>query len=145
MKNPAALFSTVPAHDHLGFYADQALKSKAVAQFLDLEKADVARIANVATASVRFDEKIPKDVLDRLVEIANVCALVAEFFEGDAHKTALWFKTPNPQFGGVSPRDMIRYGRYKKLLQFVLAAREDNREAASFASVKHAAPSAAAN
>ncbi len=39
---------------------------------------------------------------------------------------------------------MIRYGRYKKLLQFVLAALEDNREASSFEAVKHAAPSAAA-
>jgi len=67
------------------------------------------------SASVRFDQKIPKEVLDRLKEIANICGLVAQFFGGDIAKTALWFKTVNPLLGNISPRDMIRYGRYEKL------------------------------
>jgi len=37
-------------------------------------------VAKVATpSSVRFDEKMPKDVLERLQEIANVWELVAGY------------------------------------------------------------------
>jgi hypothetical protein len=52
--------------------------------------------------------------------------LVAQFFDGDAAKTALWFKTPNPLLGNLSPRDMIRYGRYDRLRRFVLDALDEN-------------------
>ena len=59
-------------------------------------------------------------------EIANICGLVAQFFEGNAEKTALWFKTRNPLLGDISPRDMIRFGRYEKLRRFVMEALEEN-------------------
>ena len=102
------------------------LKAEEVADFLDLKKADVAKIAGVSLASVRFDQKIPKQVRDRLMEAANLCALVAQYFDGDASKTALWFKTPNLMLGNVPPRDMIRLGRYDKLRRFVMEALEEN-------------------
>ena len=128
MVGPRALFGTVPDRDYLGFWADQTLKSRAVADFLDLDKRTVAKLSGVAPASVRFDQKIPREVLDRLQEIANVCGLVAQFFGGDVAKTALWFKTKNPLLGDISPRDMIRYGRYEKLRRFIMNALEDNVE-----------------
>lgn len=143
MKNSSALFATVSQTDHLGFWANQTLNARAVMDFMNLQKSDVARLAQVASASVRYDQKMPKEVQERLEEIANVCALVAEFFEGDVSKTALWFKALNPQLGNLSPRDMIRYGRYKKLLQYVVAALNDNRESAAAAPASHAAPTAA--
>ena len=49
---------------------------------------------------------------------------VAEYFDGDAQKVALWFELRNPQLGNISPRNMIRGDRYKRLLNFVLEARE---------------------
>lgn len=128
MVGPRAIFGTVPDRDYLGFWADQTLRSRAVADFLDLDKHTVAKLSGVAPASVRFDHKIPKEVLDRLQEIANVCGLVAQFFGGDVAKTALWFKTKNPMLGDISPRDMIRYGRYEKLRRFIMNALEDNVE-----------------
>jgi hypothetical protein len=103
-------------------------------RFLELRKPDVAKIAGVAPSSVRFDQKIPKDVLDRLMEIANICGLVAQFFEGDVAKTALWFRTKNPLLGNISPRDMIRYGRYEKLRRFVMDALEENATVGSLPS-----------
>lgn len=145
MNNARSLYSTVPTTDHLGFWADQTLKAADVVRFLSLEKSDVARIASVAQSSVRFDHKIPREVLERLQEIANVCALVAEFFDGDANKTALWFKTPNPQLGNLSPRDMIRFGRYRKLLQFVLAARDEEAGSDDADAGSHATSPAAAS
>jgi hypothetical protein len=93
-----------------------------VVRFLDLTKDDVARLAGVAPASVRFDRKAPRDLLERLTEVAATCTLVAEFFAGDATKCALWFRTPNPLLGEISPREMIRLGETKKLRGFIMDA-----------------------
>ena len=144
MNTSRTLFDTVAKKDYLGFWADQTLKAREVAQFLELDKRDVAKLAGVAPASVRFDQKIPREVLDRLQEIANICGLVAQFFAGDVAKTALWFKTLNPLLGNISPRDMIRYGRYEKLRRFVMSAMEDNAAGSRTKAKGHASESAGA-
>jgi hypothetical protein len=95
-----------------------------------LSKEDLSKIAKVAKSSVRFDEAIPAAVAERLREIANIANLVAEYFDGDAHKVALWFELPNPMLGNVSPRMMIRGNRYRRLLNFVLEARQAEAAAA---------------
>ena len=123
---PSTLFGTVPQHDYLSFWPNQKFDPQRVTQFLDLTKGDVAKVADVSPSSVRFDHKIPKDVMERLTEIAIVCGLVAQFFAGDIVRTALWFKTKNPLLGNISPRDMIRFGRYEKLRRFVMEALEKN-------------------
>lgn len=124
--------------------ANQSLNAREVVDFLDLDKRDVAKLAGVAPASVRFDQKIPKEVLDRLKEIANICGLVAQFFGGNAAKTALWFKTENPLLGNISPRDMIRYGGYEKLRRFVVSALDENAATQRTRARAHAAESSAA-
>jgi hypothetical protein len=126
MARVAPLFQTVHSQDHLGFWADQTLNASKVAKFFELNKRDVAQVSDVAAASVRFDQKMPKEVRERLEEIANIATLVAQFFEGDALKTALWFKTRNPLLGNLSPRDMIRFGRYERLRRFVMEALVEN-------------------
>jgi hypothetical protein len=122
----AGLFGTVADKNYLGFWANETLNARGVAEFLDLDKRDVAKVADVAPASVRYDDKIPRNVLERLQEIANICELVAQHFNGDIRKTALWFKTKNPLFGNIAPRDMIRYGRYERLRRFIMEAIADN-------------------
>ena len=129
MSAQPALFRNVHERDYLGFWANETLNARVVADFLDLKKPDVAKVAGVAPSSVRFDHKIPREVRERLEEIANICALVAQFFGGDVAKTALWFRTRNPLLGDISPRDMIRFGRYAKLRQFVMDALDENRPA----------------
>lgn len=126
MKPSSSLFNTVATQDPLGFWADETLNARGVVDFLGLDKRDVAKIADVSVASVRFDQKIPREVFERLHEIANICGLVAQFFSGDVAKTALWFRTKNPLLGDISPRDMIRYGRYARLQRFVLEALDHN-------------------
>ncbi len=44
---------------------------------------------------------------------------VEKFFGGDMEKTRLWFKTPNPLLGDVSPDDMISLHKTAKLLAFI--------------------------
>jgi hypothetical protein len=125
MASALQLFGNVARRDHLSFTENGHLDYRKVAKFLDLSKKDLSRIADIGQTSVRFDEKIPSDLAKRLGEIANIANLVAEIFEGNAEKTALWFSTPNYMLGEISPRDMIRAGRYKRLLKFIQEAREE--------------------
>ncbi len=117
-----ALFSTVPAHDYLQFWQAGRFHPQRVVKFLNLAKEDVALVAGVSISSVRFDRKAPRDLIERLLDVASTCSLVAQFFEGNAIKTALWFKTANPTMGNASPREMIRSGRHDDLRRFVLEA-----------------------
>lgn len=119
------VFDNISRNDYLGFQVDHDVDYKKVVKFLDFSTNDISKISGVSKASVRYDQKkIPKEVRDRILEIANICQLVAEFFGGDVGKTALWFKTSNPLLGNLSPRDMIRIRKYNKLLRFVMDARE---------------------
>lgn len=52
----------------------------------------------------------------------------ASTFDGDVAKAATWFLTRNPLLGDVSPRDMVRLGRYERLRRFIInALRERER------------------
>jgi hypothetical protein len=95
-----------------------------IADLTRLSKGDLSRLSKVAKSSVRFDDAIPAAVAERLREIANIANLVAEYFNGDARKVSLWFELPNPMLGHVSPATMIRGNRCRRLLNFVLEARE---------------------
>jgi hypothetical protein len=117
------------ANDILGLYTDGEPDYRRVADIAKLSKEDLGKIAKVAKSSVRYDNAIPAAVAERLREIANIANLVAEYFEGDVHKVGLWFELPNPHLGNISPRTMIRGNRYKRLLNFVLDAREAERAA----------------
>jgi hypothetical protein len=117
------------ANDVLGFYRHGSPDYKRVADLIKLSKEDLSKIARVAKVSVRFDHAIPAAVAERLREIANIANLVAEYFSGDERKVGLWFELSNPLLGNVSPRMMIRGNRYKRLLNFVLDARDAERPA----------------
>lgn len=122
--NLPGLFQTV-ADDALAFGRGDSFHPKKVADWLDFSRDDVSRIASVSKSSVRWDEAIPKQVQDRLEEIGNIANMVAGIFDGDVGKAALWFKTKNPLLGDVSPRDMVRLGRYERLRKFVVSAIAD--------------------
>lgn len=128
----SSLFNTVPRSDPLNFWANQgALDYSSVSRFLEFDKGELSKLAGVSRKSVRLDDRIPRELKERMEQIANICNLVAEFFNGDPAKTALWFRTSNPMLGNVSPRDMIRYGRFKRLQRFILEAREENNASAA--------------
>jgi len=129
MPNPQSqpLTGHIARQDFLGLYHDGQPDYKRIADLVQLSKADLSKITGVAKSSVRFDATIPVPVAERLRELANIANLVAEFFNGDKDKISkvgLWFELANPMLGNLSPRAMIRGGRYKRLLNFVLEARE---------------------
>ncbi len=125
-SSPTALFSNVGRTDPLEFWTKHGLDYKRIAEFLDLDAGELSRLSGVSRKSVRLDCRIPRDLKVRLDEIANICTLVAEYFGGDAQRTALWFTVKNPMLGETSPRDMIRAGRAAKLLKFIMEARDAN-------------------
>ena len=121
------LFNTIPTKNYLPLYDGEQTDYAKVVQCLDFQKKDVARAAQISPELVRYDEKMSKELRERLEEWANLLQLVAAHFR-DERKTLLWFKMPNYMLGNISPRDMIRFGRYKKLLQFVIAALRENEK-----------------
>lgn len=124
MSTPTALFRTVAQRDCLKFWDDGALNYGRVREFTGFDTGDIARMTGIAKSSVRYDERAPLEVQEHMAAIANICNLVYEFFGSDV-KTKLWLKTPNPMLGNGTPLDMIRLGRYRKLLRFVTEALED--------------------
>jgi hypothetical protein len=123
MSQAEALFSTVPKGNVLGLFRSGAggVDVQRTKRFLGFTKGDIASATNVPGSSIRFDDRMPADVRDRMLEIATICELVAEHF-GSAERAALWFKVDNPLLGNLSPRDMIRLGRFRKLHRFVVEA-----------------------
>ncbi|MBK7003306.1 MAG: hypothetical protein IPH35_26380 [Rhodoferax sp.] len=115
------LFDNVPA-DYLQFGRGDAFNARKVPELLSLKKEDISRITSVAQSSIRYDERIPLKVRERMEEIANTINMVASFFDGDVQRTVTWFKASNPLLGDVSPRDMIRLGRYDRLRKFIVNA-----------------------
>lgn len=55
-----------------------------------------------------------------------IYSLVVEHFEGDKQKASLWMESKNPNFGDVTPLDMIRFGWGNKVLFFIREAKELN-------------------
>ena len=121
------LFDTVPRQDFLSLFPEGRTDYSKVIHLLDFSKNDVARASNVAVQSVRYDvPRMPKELEERIREWAVALNLVAQFFQ-DEQKTILWFSTPNPLLGDMTPRDMIRIGRFRKLCRFIQTALSENQ------------------
>ncbi|MGA8182686.1 MAG: hypothetical protein WB819_03475 [Terriglobia bacterium] len=121
----SAIFDTVPKRDYLSLFSGGRTDYKKVVRLLDFNKRDIAKASHVPLNSVRYDQKIPKELEQRLNEWATALAAVAQHFK-DTQKTVLWFKIPNPLLGNVAPREMLRVGRFNKLHRFILNALSEN-------------------
>ena len=113
--------------DALGLFLDGVPKERPILRILGFKAADVSSAADVPYGSVRYDNKIPKKLTYALTLWASLINTVAEFFGGDKGKVALWFQLPNPILGGISPRDMIRVGRFARLKKAVESALSENK------------------
>lgn len=117
------LFDMPPDVCHL--FEGSSAKVQRIVELLKYKKKDVAEATNVPLSSIRYDSKMPDELRERITEWAIAINLVAAFFK-DQEKTLLWFQAPNGLLGGLPPRDMIRAGRFKKLLKFIQTALAEN-------------------
>lgn len=120
------LFSTVPVSDPLSFNEHGTVNYRNVVNALDFGHKDVSLATGVPIQSIRYDDRIPIVLRQRIIEWATLLTLVAEHFGGDADKTNRWFTLPNPLLGNVAPRDMIRIGNYENLYKYVMNALSGN-------------------
>lgn len=90
-------------------------------EFLEMTRIQLAKALGLSPDQLRPDRMGPK-TQEKVGELASALEFVAESFEGKRDKASFWMKTPNMQFGGASPRNLILRGRYKRVLQFILAA-----------------------
>jgi hypothetical protein len=117
------LLGNVALHNYLNFPSnDDVSHALRVLEFLKFEKKDVSHISGIPQKEFRTIKDLPSGVLRHIIEIGNICQLVAGYFGGDAEKTFLWFTLPNMMLGNIPPREMIRLGRYQKLYSFVVNA-----------------------
>ena len=121
-----ALFRSVPKKDYFHLFENGEPKGERIVDILDYSKKEVAAATGVPLASIRYDKRIPADLKLRLTQWATAINLVGSYFN-DHDRTMQWFQVSNPQLGGMSPRDMIRVGRYKKLLNFIQTALDENQ------------------
>ena len=92
-------------------------------EFLDLSRSELAKAFGLTADQIRADRMSIKTE-QRVTELAAAIEFVGETFEGDKEKTVFWLNTPNPNFGGSSPKQLIVAGRYNKLLKFIIAAKQ---------------------
>jgi uncharacterized protein (DUF2384 family) len=108
----------------LGLFTDTGdVKVEETQQFLSLSRTEMARVFGVTSDAFRED-RISTKTKQRVAELAGALEFVAEAFKGDVKKTQFWLNTPNPNFGGASPKQLILNGRYNQVLKFILASRE---------------------
>ena len=112
--------------DRFKFFKGSNIHGQKVVDTLKYKKQEVSQASGVKLNSIRYDGKMPVELQDRLTEWATAINLVASFFK-DNEKTILWFNTPNSFFGEVTPRNMIRIGRSKKLIAFIRNALSENK------------------
>ena len=120
------IFATVPK-DHLALYKENKIQGNRIAHLLSFNQADISKATGVPKSNIRYDEgRMPSELRNRIIEWATILNLVAGYFNGDEEKTIQWFMIPNPFLGGISPRDMIKLGRYNKLIKYVINALAEN-------------------
>lgn len=89
---------------------------------MEISRTELAELFDLTPDQLRPD-RIGAKTKEKITEIAGALEFVADSFNGDIKKAKFWFKTPNLNFGGASPRELFIRGRQKKVIQFILASR----------------------
>lgn len=107
----------------LGLFAENGdVQVDKLGSVLDLAGTQLAEALNLSVDQIR-QTRLTGKAKDRVEQLAMAIEYVSETFNGDFKTTVFWLKTPNRNFGGFSPRQLILKGKYKKVLEFILAAR----------------------
>lgn len=124
LKKESTAFNS--PEDRLNLFKENGRPDGAkIVHLLEYKQKDVSSATNLPKEQIHFDNRMPKELEDRLKEWAIALNLVAVFFN-DNDKTIRWFDIPNPLLGGLTPKQIIKIGRFKKLRDVILTALEEN-------------------
>lgn len=109
--------------NHLKLFDDAGnVSATRTSEFLDISKSLLADALGLTIDQLR-DDRLTGKAKERLENLAMALEFVSETFDGDINKTKFWIKTPNLNFGGFSPHALILRGKYRKVIDFILAAK----------------------
>lgn len=114
--------------NHLGLFAPDG--SVNVDCTCEIAGVDVARafVLFGVKQAVRA-EAYPASFLAKVRDLATALEFVAETL-GKPQAVSFWWKSPNPEFGGLSPFDLFTRKRYKPVFSFILGERQKYYRAA---------------
>jgi hypothetical protein len=98
------------------------VKIDAVQALLGVSEKELAQVFEM-TSDELAEYKVTAKNKGKIFEIASAIESVSETFNGDSDKIKFWFKTPNPNFGGSSPQQLIVNGRSQYVFKFILASK----------------------
>lgn len=75
------------------------------------------------SSSSKKDARFPPKFMNRMKELATALEFVAETFDGNVANASFWWRSPNPEFGGLSPFDLFIRKRYKPVFKMILGER----------------------
>jgi len=109
--------------NYLGLFDEEGnVKIDETREFMEISRAELAEMFGLTTDQLRPD-RIGTKTKEKITELAGALEFVADSFSGDKKKAKFWFKTPNLNFGGASPKELVLRGRQKKVIQFIIASR----------------------
>jgi hypothetical protein len=120
-KNSTRFTSLQQSEDLAMFKKTGELNYDKIKDILGFTKRDISIATGIPLGLISLDENAPTELTRCFFEWIKAIELVHSFFN-DQTKTKLWFNASNPMLGDVSPKEMIKFGRYKKLLQFIQTA-----------------------
>lgn len=111
------------SNNYLKLFTNEGdIKVDTLSKFMEISRIDLAKMFGLTGDQLRPD-RMGERTKEKLKELAGALEYVAETYGGDIQKAKFWIKTPNPHFGGATPRTLILRGRYKKVEQFIWEAK----------------------
>lgn len=109
-------------HNYLGLFTEAGeVDLQKTCDFLEVSKKQLAESFGLNENAIRTD-RMSLSTKQRLTDLAEAMEMVALLMKGDSDKTRLWFKVPNPNLGGNSPRSLILLKRSSVLFDFIGSA-----------------------
>lgn len=114
--------------NHLGLFNEIGdVSVDKTVDFLDMSRTELASALNLSVDQIR-PERLTGKAKERLEQLAVALEYVAETFDGDLRTTLFWIKTPNLNFGGFSPKQLILKGKSRKVIDFILTAKSETQK-----------------
>ena len=114
--------------NHLGLFASDG--SVNVDRTCALAGVDVQRaFVLFGVKQAARAEAYPASFVAKVRDLATALEFVAETLGGKSQAVSFWWRSPNPEFGGLSPFDLFTRKRYKTVFSFILGERQKHYRA----------------